>query len=232
VIGATQTASAQMAPVRNAAVQGPWYVEVDGGLLWRMDASHSTTFFSAGGGGLGAPLSGAGTDTVAFDPGYIVTLGIGYRLPLGFRLEIEGGYSHYTVASASPLSTDGTFSSLNGSRFNTQSGGGRDQYTGMFNAFYDVPMSGWWAPYIGVGGGVSYVQAETTVFADSNGVPRLTGLGGNSTDAVMMAEVGVTFTLDPKWSVVPSYRFQHVFTASGAFPNNDHIIKLGIRYSP
>src|ERR1700692_2690464 len=114
LLGATQTASAQMAPVRNAAVPNPWYVEADGGLLWRMDASRSTTVFSAGGGGLGAPVSGPGTDTIAFDPGYIVTLGIGYKLPLGFRLEVEGGYSHYSAASVSPLSTDGTFPFLNG----------------------------------------------------------------------------------------------------------------------
>jgi hypothetical protein len=41
----------------------------------------------------------------------------------------------------------------------------------------------------------------------------------------------MTITLNAKWSVVPSYRFEKVFTNAGAFPNQANIFKLGLRYS-
>ena len=138
----------------------------------------------------------------------ISALAINYRFTSGF--EVEGGYSHYTVSSLSPLSTDGTFPILNGSRLNVQSGGGRDEYSGTVNAFYDLQNWGAWVPYVGVGGGVDTINAETVVVAGPGGIPRFTEVGGNATDAVILGEVGVSLALDEKWSVVPSYRFQHV----------------------
>ncbi|MFZ0423111.1 MAG: hypothetical protein WAL80_09575 [Xanthobacteraceae bacterium] len=233
VIGATQIMSAPMAaaqsfPPQNAPVQSPWYIEGSGGLDWRMDASRSTTFFSL----VGPPVSTPGTNTIAFDPGYNLGLGVGYKLPWGFRAEIEGNYSHYTVSSLSPLSTNGAFPALNGSRLNVQSGGARDEYGGTVNAYYDLPMSVSYVPYIGVGGGLETINAETVTVAGPGGVPHFTEFGGNATDAIILAEVGMTIALNEKWSVVPSYRFQHVFLNSAAFPDNANIFKLGIRYSP
>jgi hypothetical protein len=60
---------------------------------------------------------------------------------------------------------------------------------------------------------------------------KFTQLSGNATNTVVVAEVGVTVTLDARWSVVPSYRYEKVFTSSGAFPNQANIVKLGLRYS-
>jgi opacity protein-like surface antigen len=233
VIGAAQIVSAPMAAAQtfqphNAPVQSPWYIEGSSGLIWRMDASRSTTFFNL----VGPPVSGPGTNTIAFDPGYNLNLGVGYKLPWGFRAEIEGNYSHYTVSSLSPLSTDGTFPVLNGSRLNVQSGGDRNEYGGTLNAFYDLPISASYVPYIGAGGGIETINADTVVVAGPGGVPRFTEAGGNATDAIILAEVGVTIALNEKWSVVPSYRFQHVFTNGSAFPDNANIFKVGIRYSP
>lgn len=233
VIGVTQIVSVPMAaaqsfPPQNAPVQSPWYVEGGGGLIWRMDASRSTTFFNLA----APPLSGPGTNTIAFDPGYNLDFGVGYRLPWGFRTEIEGNYSHYTVSSLSPLSTDGTFPLLNGSRLNVQSGGDRTEYGGTLNAFYDLPISASYVPYVGVGGGMETIKAETVTVAGPSGVPHFTEFGGNATDAIILAEVGMTIALNETWSVVPSYRFQHVFINSSGFPDNANIFKVGIRYSP
>jgi hypothetical protein len=231
VIGGAETASAQLAPIKNVPVQNPWYIEGSGGLIWRMDASRSTTFFTVGGGPGSA--SGPGTNTITFDPGYAFAFGVGYKLPWGFRTEVEGNYSHYTVSSLSPLSTDGAFPVLNGSRLNVQSGGDRDEYGGTLNVFYDLPISvSSWVPYIGAGGGVETINAETVVVSGPGGVPRFTEFGGNATDAIVLGEVGMTIALDAKWSVVPSYRFQHIFTNGSAFPVNDNIFKVGVRYSP
>ena len=165
-----------------------------------------------------------------------MNLGVGYRLPLGFRVEVKGVYSHYTLDTINPLSTNGAFPELNGTRLTLQSGGGCDQYSATLNGFYDLPLSGWIVPYLGAGVGVNYTNAETATFTIPSGfgvaaAGKFTQLGGSATNTVVLAEVGVTLTLDAHWSIVPSYRFEKVFTSSGEFPNQANIVKLGVRYS-
>jgi opacity protein-like surface antigen len=149
---------------------------------------------------------------------------------LGFRIEVEGGYAHYTTASASPLSTNGAFPTLNGSRLGSQSGGAHNEYSATFNAFYDVPVSDWYTPYIGAGVGVVGTNIQTGVFAGPGGIPQFTQIGRNATDALMIAEAGMTIKIDAKWAIVPSYRFEKVVT-NGTLPENNNIFKLGVRYS-
>jgi opacity protein-like surface antigen len=215
VVGTAQT----------AAAQSPWYLEGSAGALLRLDTSRSTTFFNALG------TSGPGHNTTTFDPGPVINLGLGYKLPLGFRIEGELGFARYASDSVSPLSTNGAFPLLNGSRLSLRSGGNHDQYSATVNGFYDLPMSGRIVPYIGGGFGVVVTRAQTGQFAGPGGVSTFTQGGGNATNAAALAEIGLTMTLAPKWSVVPSYRFEHVFTDSGAFPNDASIFKLGFRYS-
>jgi opacity protein-like surface antigen len=159
-----------------------------------------------------------------------VNFGVGYKLPLGFRVEAEFGYAHYGLASVNPLSTDGTFPQLNGSRLSLQSGGSRDQYSGTVNAFYDLPRFGSITPYIGTGFGVFATNAETAIFTGPN-VSKFTASGGSATNAGVVAEVGAAIAVAPKWDVVPSYRYQYLFTNTGAFPSEINIFKLGMRYS-
>jgi opacity protein-like surface antigen len=213
IVGTIQTASAQ----------SPWYIEGSAGALLRYDASRSTTFSDS----LGA--SGPGTNTVTYSPGYVLNLGIGYKLPFGFRVEVEGGYAHYDADTASPLSS--AFPALNGSALNLQSGGGHSQYSATFNGFYDLPISGWIVPYIGAGVGFNATDAQTGYFAGSGGIPRFTQSGGNAQNAVALAEAGLTIAVNDKWFVVPSYRFEKVFTTGNAFLNQANIFKLGVRYA-
>jgi opacity protein-like surface antigen len=189
-----------------------------------MDASRSTTFSNAAG------LTGPGNSAATFDPGPVVNFGVGYKLPLGFRVEAEFGYAHYGIDSVSPLSTNGAFPALNGSRLSLQSGGGRDQYSGTVNAFYDLPRFGSVTPYIGTGFGVFATHAETGIFSGP-GVSQFTQGGGSATNAGVIAEAGAAIAVAPKWDVVPSYRYQHVFSNAGAFPSETNIFKLGLRYS-
>jgi len=209
---------------QTACAQSPWYVEGSAGALWRSNANRSTIFNNALG------ITGPGTETVTYNPGPVFNLGLGYRLPLGFRVEAEGGYAHYSIDTVSPLSTDGTFPTLNGSSFTPQSGGGRDQYSGKLNAFYDLPFSGWIVPYVGAGLGVYVNKSQTTVVISQSG-SRLNMAGGSSTNSGVLAEVGLNIILDSNWSVVPSYRFEHLFTKSGAAGNDANILKLGFRYA-
>lgn len=208
-----------------ASAQTPWYITGSAGASLRMDASQSTTFFN------GFGTTGPGTNTRTYDPGPVINLGVGYKLPLGFRVEGELGYAHYSADSASPLSTNGAFPQLNGSGLALQSGGGYDQYSATGNAFYDLPIPGWVIPYVGAGFGVEHTDAQTGHFAGPGGAPRFTELNGSSTYAVVLGEIGVTIELDERWAVVPSYRFEHVFTTNNASPNDANIFRLGVRYS-
>jgi opacity protein-like surface antigen len=229
-----------------ACAQSPWYITGSAGAYLRSDASRSTTFFNDS-----RTITVPGTATTTYDPGPVVNLGVGYRLPLGFRIEGELGYAHYSVDSVSPLSTGGAptvtnpnalgtspvrfpsrdpFVGLNGNRLALQSGGGHDTYTGTINAFYDLPIPGWIVPYVGAGFGVAHGTQQTAHFSGPD-EPRFTGLGSSATNAVILAELGVTFRIDDRWSVMPSYRFEHVFTTGNAFPSNANIFKLGVRYS-
>jgi len=231
LICAAQTAAAQTpylkAPVAPAlAVQSPWYLEGAAGAFWRMDASRSATFRN-----LDTGARGPGTNTTTFDPGPIVFLGLGYRLPAGFRIEGELGYAHYASATVNPLSTDGTFPLLNGRTLSLQSGGGYNRYSAMVDGFYDFPRFGWAVPYVGLGVGAVYTQSQQAHFTSPDGTVGFTQFPGNSTHAAIAAEAGLAFALDPKWSVVPAYRFEHVFTTGNAFPNDANIFKLGFRYS-
>jgi opacity protein-like surface antigen len=201
-----------------------WYIEGSAGALWRFDATDSSATFQNS---LGT--TGPGTNTATYDLGPVVNLGIGYRLTSLFRVEIEGSYGRYNFNTISPLSTNGAFPNLNGSALALQSGGLHQEYSGTFNAFYDLPLSEWIAPYIGAGIGGETTKLQTTVFTGPG--TRFTENGQSSSATLVMAEVGTTITLDDKWAVVPSYRFEKALTSSGSFSNNINIFKLGLRYS-
>ena len=219
--GRVSSASAQATP---APAPSPWYLEGSVGGIWPADRSFSTSFFNAAG------LSGPGTNTQIFDPGPVVTAGIGYKLAYGFRVELEAGYAHYLLAKVRPVSTNGVFPTLNGSTFNVASGGTRDVYFDTLNLFYDLPSFGNMTPYIGGGGGTEYYTSATGHFTDAAG-NGFFSLGGHATYLLAMAEVGFEYKVTPNWSVVPSYRYQWAFPQSGS-PLGAQLFKLGVRYSP
>jgi opacity protein-like surface antigen len=216
--------SIMLCMVGPALAQSPWYVEGSAGALWRMNASDSITITDSH--GIVAP----GTNTNTYSPGPVVNLGLGYRLPLGFRVEAEFGYAHYDTNTISPLNTTGAFPNLTGGSLALQSSGGHDQYSGTFNAFYDFSMFGRFVPYVGAGVGGFSNKSQAGYFTGP-GVPLFTQFAGSSTHAGVIAEAGVAIGLDAKWAVVPSYRFQYQFTSSPATPNEANIFKLGLRYS-
>lgn len=209
-----------------ASAQSPWYVEGSAGALWRLDSNRSTTLGNSSG------ATGPGTNTTTYDAGYLVNLGLGYKLPFGVRVEGELGYAHYSANGISPVSTNGAFPLLNGSRLALQSGGGVDQGSATVNAFYDLPVPGRVVPYIGAGFGAILTDAQTGHYVNSSGTVQFTqSLAATVINPAILAEVGLTVALDANWAVVPSYRFVHVFTESDAFPIDENIFKVGLRYS-
>jgi opacity protein-like surface antigen len=222
---ATLSSAGLLLAVHAASAGSGWYVAGSAGASWRLDASRATQFSN----GLGA--TGPGTSTTSFDPGPVVNLAVGHALPLGFRVEAELGYAHYAVAGVSPLSSDGAFPELTGKRLALQSGGGRASYSATINAFYDLPVAGPVVPFVGAGFGVTHNDGEAAHFAGAGGRPRFSQSAGSATDAVVLAEFGVTIPLDAAWSVVPSYAFAHVVSPGSALANDTSIFRLGLRYT-
>ncbi len=68
-------------------------------------------------------------------------------------------------------------------------------------------------------------------YASSNGTVHLTQGGSSVVYPAILGEVGLSIVANAHWAIVPSYRFEHVFTAGNAFPNDSNIFKLGVRYS-
>jgi opacity protein-like surface antigen len=216
-----------------ASAQSLWYATGSVGGFFREDAGPSATTFSNS---LGE--TAPGTNTTTFVPGPIVNLGLGYRLPLRFRIEGELGYGYYTTDTTSPLATNGTFPALNGSRLSGAYGGAHNQESATLNAFYDLPMA-WFAPYVSepdrfapyAGGGVGYYHSEPSSarFVTVTGAP-FTISGRTSNNAMLLAEGGLSVHLNGGWSIVPAYRFEHLFV-SGSSSVNANIFKIGFRYS-
>ncbi len=203
----------------------PWYVAGDAGASLRMDASRSTTFSNKTG------TTGPGTNKVTFDTGPAVYLEVGYRLPNHLRVEGELGYSQDSVSSASPLSLNGAFPALVGARLPLQSGGGRNNYSATINAFYDMPVSEQFIPYVGAGIGVDDLAAATAHFGEPGARPIFTEDGGQIMNAAILGEAGVAIALNNRWPIIPAYRYEHIFTTGTAFRNDANILKLGVRRS-
>ena len=207
-----------------AGAEGPWYGAASAGAMARLDASRSTTFFN----GLGT--SGPGTNRVTFDPGPVIDFAVGYRLGDGVRMEGELGYAHDAVTSARPLSLNGAFPEYAGARLGLRSGGGRDGYSATINGYYDFPLAGPLVPYVGAGVGVEDYNAATARFSGDGGAPKFTEHGAHAAYAAALGEIGVALKLSPRWSIVPAYRYEHLFVTGSAFHNDANIYRLGVRY--
>jgi opacity protein-like surface antigen len=209
-----------------AAQSSNWYVEGSAGALFRMDATRSTTFTN-----LTTGVMSPGTNDLTFSPGFVGNLGLGYRLPFGVRLEAELGYAHYSANAAYPVSRG--VASFNGRGLGLQSGGNFDQGTATANVFYDLPIAGRVTPYIGGGFGAALTGYQGSIFSSTTGTitTGLNSAGGTVVYPVILGELGLNIAVAPNWTVVPSYRFEHVFNPSGAFTNNQNIFKVGLRYS-
>jgi len=199
--------------------QTPFYITGSIGAWQRTDDSRSTTFFNSRG------QDGAGTNTTTFNPGPVVDLGLGYHLPLGFRVEGALGYAHYSTDTASPLGTTRAFAALDGSRLSTTSGGDLSTFTATVNGFYDLPVAGRVVPYVGAGVGFYHAWGTDAVFDG-----RFTERASTSDNALVLGEVGLSLKISRALSVVPAYRFEHLF-ASGRPGWNVNIFKLGARYA-
>jgi opacity protein-like surface antigen len=209
-----------LAPAAHA--QSPWYVSGSLGGYFREDESGPETITNH-------VVTGPGTATDTFDPGFMANLAVGYRLPLNFRIEVEAGYANYTTATTNPQSA--LFPTLRGQQFTRRTGGGHTISMGTLNLFYDLPIPGRFVPYIGGGLGGAHTDSQHTKFLDASG-DGFTEAGGESTRGVALVEGGLNIAVAPKLTLVPAYRYLHFFgIPSSRGDEVAHIVKLGLRYS-
>lgn len=201
-----------------------FYFEGSLGILSPTDVSHDTTFTNRAG------LTTYGHDKTTYDIGPSLTVGLGYRLMGGLRLGAELGYGHFSTSTLHPRTNTGTATMLNGSGVSTLSGGDNNLVTMTVAAYYDLPISQTVKPYLGIGGGWYHLDAGALYFADSSGANLFSQSGVNSDNGMFLGEIGVSIAIDSRWSVVPSYRYEHLFTSSG--PAMDlNLFKVGARYN-
>ena len=210
---------------RGAAAQGAWYISGSAGAVLPSDYSRSVTITNFNSG-----RSGPGTNTTTYTPGESVNAALGYRLPLGFRVEGELGYQHYLTDTISPLNTNGVLPAANGTRLVNPSGGAHDVFTSTANLFYDLPFNfAGITPYVGGGAGYYHASSTDAVFIDSLG-GKFTARGGSAGNAVVLGEVGASYPLTPNLALVTSYRYEYFFRSSGP-GYGGNVLKLGLRYT-
>lgn len=209
-----------------ARADSDFYLTFGPGAFLAQDVIRAASFSNQ----LGRTASG--TITTDNTVGFNLNHGLGYRLGHGFRIEVELGYAHFSIAGATPqVSAAGAvFARLNGTRFATGSGGSRDVFTAKVNGFYDLPVTGRVVPYVGAGIGVYRAEAQETLFVDGAGATVLRGRSSHAGNAIVMGEAGLTVPLNPRWSIAPAYRFEHLFVRGGG-DVDAHVLRLAVHYN-
>lgn len=212
------------APEPAYQVNTRFYFEGSLGAMMAGDSSWNTSFNNHAG------LTTLGRDRVSYDLGPQMNLALGYRLAGGLRVAGEFGWGYFSSSTVHPQPAGATAPTLNGSAVSTLAGGDNTLYTMTVNAYYDLPIGDAVRPYIGAGAGWYHLDAGNIYFSDSTGANLFSQPGGSSDNGLVQAELGLTVRVDPRWSVVPSYRYEHLFASSG--PALDvQIFRIGARYN-
>jgi opacity protein-like surface antigen len=207
-----------------ANAESPWYLEGGAGGYFKASKSGADTFHRNATPNVNVP----GVDTLKFNPGLMVNLGVGYRVTSHVRVEAEGSYFTYTGDTLHPFTAAPGYPALNGQAFRRQSGDRWTRYAGTVNAFYDIaPIGGRFRPYVGGGVGASANHRSNGLYKSATG-QTFTASGGASTQGFGLVEGGVSIALSPHWSVAPAYRYVHYFSGADEVA---HVAKLGLRYS-
>jgi opacity protein-like surface antigen len=101
---------------------------------------------------------------------------------------------------------------------------------GSLNLFWDAPIAGYLKPYLGGGFGFAMDSGSSANFSNANGF-SVTQYAAQSTQPIVLGEVGLTVALTSRWSIVPAYRYVHYFNSGSTVSEEANIFKLGVRFS-
>ena len=207
LLGATLLGAAGVGapgPALGQAVNG-LYIGAGAGANFMHDESIRVRSFPAG--FPAAQRGRIGPRSLSYDTGFVGLASVGYGFGNGLRVEVEGSYRQNKIDRF-------------GGPTGFQGGGDQHKYTGMVNVLYDFDpalfglgfLSGILpAPYIGGGGGYSYVQQKNARYFGSGGatVPLLWRTNRGEGAFAYQAIVGTAVPIQavPGLSLTVEYRF-------------------------
>ncbi len=138
------------------------------------------------------------------------SIAAGYRLD-AFRFEVEGGFGRLADIDR------GTTAITPGAGFKAK--GDLTMWTALAGAYYDIPVTETYQPYIGLGGGVANLDNSTDLLVINEG-----------SHAAAFAEAGLNMVVYDGLTVAPGYRYLWVNSkGTGARNLSTHIVKLTAR---
>ena len=199
-----------------AKAESSWYLTGSAGAYLREDTQFGTT-------AVGNP-NVTGSAVRSYDPGLLLSLGVGYKLSHGFRVETEFDFIHFTVAKTVYGPPFNSIRHYVGSTENSR-------YVGTLNLFYDLPLDGPVVPYLGAGIGGAHEEGTSATTVDQNG-QTFPFVGGSGERGVALIEGGFNVKVSDTLTLVPSYRWMRFFGGSGLNATEAaHIGKISLRYS-
>lgn len=184
-----------------------------------------------------------------FDTGFALSGQVGYKFANGFRLEAEGAFSRYDVASHAGLTVGGanidgvdvavlTRGPANAANPTVGAviadGQGRVSNFGLFgNVYYDIETGTAFKPYIGAGAGVNWVNVDYRPSGVEVG-------SGNKAGIAYQLMAGATFDLSPNAEVFGQYTYRangnradidlDLLPATLGVQNHQSLITAGVRF--
>ncbi len=142
------------------------------------------------------------------DKKYSATVAAGYRLD-DFRFELEGGFGRLADITGNRSSTV------------TRPNGDLTLRTALAGAYYDIPVTRTYQPYVGLGGGIADLESDSALLVVNEG-----------THGALFAEAGLNMVVWDGLTVAPGYRYLWIDSkAGGADYVTSHIVKLTARAS-
>lgn len=142
------------------------------------------------------------------DKKYTSTIAAGYRLD-DFRFELEGGFGRLADITGTRSATV------------TQPNGDLSMWTALAGAYYDIPVTKTYQPYVGLGGGVADLKNDSSLLIVKEG-----------SHGALFAETGLNMAVWDGLTIAPGYRYLWIDSKGGGSDYvTSHIVKLTARAS-
>lgn len=180
----------------DAAAQ--FYVQLDTGWSWAQNAKMTDTqpsspdcLLQGGSYSVGNICNGTLNH---LGSSFIIGGGIGYKLPMGFRVDVTyNNRSGYNLSGSDPAGTN----------FDPKT----TANTGMINGYYDIPytIAGRFTPYVGGGVGRSRNKVNNINWNDGGSSGQVPG--GSKTSTAWQLTLGADIRITRNWVIDVGYRY-------------------------
>lgn len=146
------------------------------------------------------------------DKKYNATIAGGYRID-DFRFEAELGFGRLADANGNlaGVTVPAGF----------RAKGDLTAWTALAGAYYDIPVTRTYQPYVGLGGGIADLNNDSDLLVVKEG-----------THGAAFAEAGLNMVVWDGLTIAPGYRYLWINSKSGGADNvSTHIVKLTARAS-